>query len=180
MSGSAPLGGSSAYNAYTAGFGAGTVPQRPAAAAAAAAAGSSKAKAKTAAVQDDDDELADDVAEYDNFANVSTRDLETLGLVGHPSPACEAASLSSVPSPDCDYALKVPSHVLKCETHGLVCLLIHCLNLYKRRHMGLGAYGAWQQQLWVWASNTLAYVRRPDRCSTASAIAAGGMVLGSK
>lgn len=115
MASSGPLGGSSAYNAYTASaaFGAAGVP-RPA-----AAAGPSKAPKQPSKQQqqvDDDDEIADDVAEYDNFANVSTRDLETLGLIGHPSPACEAASLSSVPSPDCDYALKLPSHVLKSES----------------------------------------------------------------
>lgn len=113
MASSVPLGGSSAYNTYTAAFGAAAVPQRPAPAAAGPKAKPSANKQQQQV--DDDDEIADDVAEYDNFANVSTRDLETLGLIGHPSPACEAASLSSVPSPDCDYALKLPSHVLKSE-----------------------------------------------------------------
>lgn len=64
---------------------------------------------------EDDEEIADDVNDYDNFANVGTCDLEKLGLIPHPSPACEAASLSSVPSPDCDYVVKLPSFVLQSE-----------------------------------------------------------------
>jgi hypothetical protein len=95
------------------------VPPRPAAAPAAAAAGSSKPKAaqpsKSTAVVEDDEEIADDVTDYDNFANVSTVHLEAMGLIPHPSPACEAASLSSVPSPDCDYVVKLPSFVLQSE-----------------------------------------------------------------
>lgn len=119
MSGSGvPLGGSSAYNAYGAGgIGSGFGMPRPAA----------PQNKKTAAqpskpskqqLLDDDDEIADDAEDYDNFANVSTRNLETLGLLAHPSPACEAASLSSVPSPDCDYAVKLPSRVLQSESYS--------------------------------------------------------------
>lgn len=117
MSNSVPLGGSSAYNTYNAAHFAAQFAARTAAAAAA-----SKPKApqqpkpsKQQQVVDDEDEIADDVAEYDNFANVSTANLETLGLIEHPSPACEAASLSSVPSPDCDYTVKLPSKVLQSE-----------------------------------------------------------------
>lgn len=112
MSGSGPLGGSSAYNtfnssAFPAGFG---IPRPAPAAAAQPKAPKPSTKQQ---IEDDEDEIADDVAEYDNFANVSTCDLERLGLIEHPSPACEAASLSSVPSPDCDYVVKLPSYVLQ-------------------------------------------------------------------
>jgi hypothetical protein len=110
MSSSVPLGGSSAYNAYAAGVGGDS--QRPGPAAANKAPPPKPSKQQ---IVDDEDEIADDVEDYENFANVSTRDLETLGLIEHPSPACEAASLSSVPSPDCDYALKLPSYVLQSE-----------------------------------------------------------------
>jgi hypothetical protein len=117
MSNSVPLGGSSAYNSYNAAAFAAQFAARTAAAAAAAASKPKDPQQPKPAKQvvNDEDEIADDVAEYDNFANVSTADLETLGLIEHPSPACEAASLSSVPSPDCDYTVKLPSKMLQSE-----------------------------------------------------------------
>jgi hypothetical protein len=112
MASRVPLGGSSAYNAYASAArpGAGVGGQRPGPAAA-----NKAPPPKKQQIVDDEDEIADDVEDYENFANVSTRDLETLGLIEHPSPACEAASLSSVPSPDCNYAVKLPSYVLQSE-----------------------------------------------------------------
>lgn len=64
-------------------------------------------------------EIGDDAEGYENFATVSSNALEGYGLAPHPSPVCEAATLSSVPSPECDYTLKLPGHVLKSE-----CLLL--------------------------------------------------------
>lgn len=118
MSGSGvPLGGSSAYNAYgVGGIGSGFGMPRPAAPQNKKTAQPSKPSKQQ--LLDDDDEIADDAEDYDNFANVSTRNLETLGLLAHPSPACEAASLSSVPSPDCYYAVKLPSRVLQSESNS--------------------------------------------------------------
>jgi hypothetical protein len=121
MSNSVPLGGSSAYNSYNAAaFAAQFAAKTGAAAASKPKAPQQPKPPKQQQVVDDEDEIADDVAEYDNFANVSTANLETLGLIEHPSPACEAASLSSVPSPDCDYTVKLPSKVLQSEFEWLL------------------------------------------------------------
>lgn len=73
-------------------------------------------------------EIGDDAEDYENFANVSTKALENYGLSPHPSTICEAATLSSVPSPEVDYTLKLPSHVLQSECsfvckHSSVCHL---------------------------------------------------------
>jgi hypothetical protein len=65
-------------------------------------------------------EIGDDAEGYENFATVSSNALEGYGLAPHPSPVCEAATLSSVPSPDCDYTLKLPGHVLKSEWQMLL------------------------------------------------------------
>jgi hypothetical protein len=93
-------------------------------------------------------EIGDDAEGYENFATVSSNALEGYGLAPHPSPVCEAATLSSVPSPECDYTLKLPGHVLKSECTLLLLLLRlrlsdqvvgSCFNRFGYQHFCLQA-----------------------------------------
>eukprot|EP00878_Enallax_costatus_P023440 GHUV01024933.1.p1 GENE.GHUV01024933.1~~GHUV01024933.1.p1 ORF type:complete len:410 (+),score=80.43 GHUV01024933.1:835-2064(+) len=97
------------------------------------ATGTSGLKAKKQVIlEEEDEEIGDDAEDYENFANVSTTALETFGLAPHPSPVCEAATLSSVPSPESDYSLKLPAHVLK--SGAISALQFQAVRLACARH----------------------------------------------
>jgi hypothetical protein len=81
-----PMRGSAAFNSSQ--HGAPRAQPRPGAAAAGPSGGAASKKAAAAAaaaaqkpIADDEEELADAAETYENFANVSTNDLETFGLV---------------------------------------------------------------------------------------------------
>eukprot|EP00775_Hariotina_reticulata_P014309 gene14309-36_t len=108
--------------------------QAQAAAQAAANKASAGLKSKKQVIVDDSDDegIGDDAQDYANFANVSTSDLERYGLAPHPSPVCEAATLSSVPSPEVKYSVKIPANVL--QSGAISALQFHAVRLACARH----------------------------------------------
>lgn len=85
--------------------------------------------------EDSEDEVGDSL-EDQHFATVCTDSLEALGLRQHPNRVAEAASLSSVPAPDRQYALRLPAHVMRGNVWGRQQYGTSCHRLLSLKHFG--------------------------------------------